>query len=151
VRGLQRQQEYAVRSALGISRAALFRQVSAESLLLALAGGISGAALAVGLVTIFKLAGGHAVPRLDAVTIGWPIFVFGFGAAVVAAVLAGLFPAMRASRFDTTGALKSAGPNSSAGRGERFILRSVTIVQTALTLALLVGAGLLIRTMSNIA
>jgi len=77
--------------------------------------------------------------------------VFGFGTAIVAAVLAGLFPAMRASRFDASTALKSAGPNSSAGRGERYLLRGVTMVQTALTLALLVGAGLLIRTMSNIA
>jgi putative ABC transport system permease protein len=150
VRGLQRQQEYALRSALGSGRTALFRQVSAESLLLALVGGIFGAALAVGLVMIFKLVGGNAVPRLDAVTIGWPIFVFGFGAALVAAVLAGLFPAMRASRFNAADALKSAGPNSSASRGERYLLRGVTMVQTALTLALLVGAGLLIRTMSNI-
>jgi putative ABC transport system permease protein len=150
VRGLQRHQEYAVRSALGIGRVALFRQVSAESLLLALAGGTAGAALAIGLVAMFKLVGGHAVPRLDAVTIGWPMFVWGFGAALVAALLAGLFPAMRASRFDAVDALKSAGPNSSAGRGERTLLRSVTMIQTALTLALLVGAGLLIRTMSNI-
>jgi len=151
VRGLGRQQEYAVRTALGIGRLALFRQVFAESLLLGLAGGASGAALAVGLVAMFKLVGGHAVPRLDAVTVGWPMFVWGFGAALVAALLAGLFPAMRASRFDAVGALKSAGPNSSAGRGERMLLRGVTMFQTALTLALLVGAGLLIRTMSNIA
>src|SRR5215813_15533767 len=66
VRGLQRQQEYAVRSALGIGRVALFRQVSSESFLLAVAGGISGAALAAGLVAMFKLIGGHAIPRLDA-------------------------------------------------------------------------------------
>ena len=150
VRGLQRQQEYAVRSALGIGRVALFRQVSTESLLLALAGGTLGALLAIALVAMFKLAGGHAVPRLDAVTIGWPMFGFGFGAAVAAALLAGLFPAVRASRFDAVNALKSAGPNSSAGRGERALLRGVTMIQTALTLALLVGAGLLIRTMGNI-
>jgi putative ABC transport system permease protein len=151
VRGLQSQQEYAVRSALGIGRAALFRQVSSETLLLALAGGTSGAALAAALLAMFKLIGGHAVPRLDAVTIGWPMFVWGFGAALAAALVAGLIPAIRASRFDAVAVLKSAGPNTSAGRGERTLLRGVTIIQTALTLALLVGAGLLIRTMSNIA
>src|SRR5207245_7686706 len=69
---------------------------------------------------------------------------------VVAAVLAGLFPALRASRLDPMHVLKSAGPKSSAGRGERRLLRGVTTVQTALTLALLVGAGLLIRTMLNL-
>jgi putative ABC transport system permease protein len=150
VRGLQRQQEYAVRSALGVGRLALFRQVSLESLLLALGGGALGVGFAFGIVKLFKLIGGHAIPRLDAVTTGLPMLAGGLGAAVLAAVLAGLFPALRASRLDPIGALKSAGPNSSAGRGERRLLRGVTMVQTALTLALLVGAGLLIRTMMNI-
>lgn len=150
VRGLQRQQEYAVRSALGISRAALFRQVSTESLLLALLGAAIGAGFAVGVVQLFKLIGGHAIPRLDGATAGWPVLACGLASAVLAAVLAGLIPALRASRLDTMQVLKSAGPKSSAGRGERRLLRGVTMVQTALTLALLVGAGLLIRTMINL-
>ena len=150
VRGLQRQQEYAVRSALGVGRVALFRQVSTESLLLALLGGVLGLGLALVAVKLFKLIGGHAIPRLDAVTTGWPVLAFGLGAAVIAALLAGLIPALRASRLDPMRVLKSAGPKSSAGLGERRLLRGVTLVQTALTLALLVGAGLLIRTMMNI-
>jgi putative ABC transport system permease protein len=150
VRGLQRQQEYAVRSALGVGRVALFRQVSTECLLLALLGGALGVGLSMGAVKMFKLIGGHAIPRLDAVSTGWPVLIFGLGAAAVAALLAGLYPALRASRLDPMQALKSAGPKSSAGRGERRLLRAVTLAQTALTLALLVGAGLLIRTMMNI-
>src|SRR5262252_4591821 len=71
VRGLQRQQEYAVRRAMGMGRIALLRQVSTESLLLALAGGASGVGLAVGVVEIFKRIAGHAIPRLDGVTVGW--------------------------------------------------------------------------------
>src|SRR4029077_11195762 len=59
-------------------------------------------------------------------------------------------PAIRASRLDPMAILKSAGPKTSAGRVERRLLASVTIAQTALTLALLVGAGLLIRTMMNV-
>lgn len=151
VRGLQRQQEYAVRSALGVGRAALFQQAATESLVLALLGGTLGAALAFGLVRLFKLVGGHAIPRLDAVTTGWPVFFWGIAAAIVAAVVAGLMPAIRASRFDPIDVLKSAGPNSSSSPVERRLLSGVTVVQTALTLALLVGAGLLIRTMNNIA
>jgi putative ABC transport system permease protein len=151
VRGLQRQQEYAVRSAMGMDRLGLLRQVSTESLLVALIGGVSGAGLAFGAVRLFKLIGGHAIPRLDNVTAGWAVLAWGFGCAIVAAVLSGLFPALRASRLDTMQVLKSAGPKGSAGRGERRLLRGVTTVQTALTLALLVGAGLLIRTMMNIA
>jgi putative ABC transport system permease protein len=151
VRGLQRQQEYAVRSALGVARAALFRQIATESLLLAVMGGTLGVGLAFGAVKIFQAIGRHAIPRLDAVTAGWPVLAWGFGAAMVAALLAGLIPALRASRLDPMQVLKSAGPRSSAGLGERRLLRGVTMVQTALTLALLVGAGLLIRTMINLA
>jgi len=150
VRGLQRQQEYAVRCALGAGRVALFRQVSTESLLLALLGSALGMGLAFGVVKLFKLIGGHAIPRLDAVTTGWPVLACGLAVAVMAALLAGLLPALRAARLDPMIALKDAGPKSSAGRGERRLLRGVTMIQTALTLALLVGAGLLIRTMNNL-
>jgi len=150
VRGLQRQQEYAVRSALGVNRLTLFRQVSTESFLLAILGGAFGVGLGAGVVRLFKLIGGHAIPRLDSVTTGWPVLVCGLGAAVFASVFAGLLPALRASRLDPIDVLKSAGPKSSVGRGERRLLRGVTMVQTALTLTLLVGAGLLIRTMINV-
>lgn len=151
VRGLQRQHEYAVRSALGEGRWALIRQVSMESLLLAIFGGTVGVVLALGIVRLFKLIGGHAIPRLDAVSMGWPVLSAGLGLAVTAAVLAGLLPALRASRIDPIRVINSAGTRSSVGRGDRRLLRRVTLFQTALTLTLLVGAGLLIRTMMNLA
>ncbi len=151
VRGLQRQQEYAVRSAMGMGRVALLRQVSTESLLLALLGGAFGVGLAFGVVKLFKLVAGHAIPRLDGVTSGWAVLAWGLGAAVLAAFFAGIFPALRAFRLDPMEVLKNAGPKGTAGLGERRLLRGVAMAQTALTLALLVGAGLLIRTMINIA
>jgi putative ABC transport system permease protein len=151
VRGLQRQQEYAVRSAMGMGRMALLRQVATESLLLALLGGTLGIGLAFGVVKLFKLIAGHAIPRLEDVTSGWPVLVWGLGAAVAASMLAGVFPALWAFRLQPMEVLKSAGPKGTAGVGERRLLRGVTMAQTALTLALLVGAGLLIRTMINIA
>src|ERR1700678_3374844 len=151
VRGLQRQQEYAVRSAMGMGRIALLRQVSIESLLLALLGGVFGVGLAVGIVKVFKLIAGHAIPRLDNVTAGWGVLAWGLGAAVLASMLAAVFPALRAFRLDPMEVLKDAGPKGTAGIGERRLLQGVTMLQTALTLALLVGAGLLIRTMVKIA
>jgi putative ABC transport system permease protein len=151
VRGLQRRQEYAVRCALGAGRTTLFRQVCTESLLLALLGGALGVGLAFGIVKIFKLIGGYAIPRLDLVSVGWPSLVCGLVSAVLAALMAGLYPALRASHLNPMQAMKSAGPNASAGRADRRLLRGVTMIQTALTLALLVGAGLLIRTMGNLA
>src|SRR5579859_2121293 len=151
VRGLQRQQEYAVRSAMGMGRMALLRQVSTESLLLALLGGAFGVGLAFGIVKLFKLIASHAIPRLDSVTAGWAVLAWGLGAAVLAAVFAGTIPALRSFQLDPMEVLKNAGPKGTAGLGERRLLRAVTMAQTALTLALLVGAGLLIRTMINIA
>jgi len=151
VRGLQRQQEYAVRSAMGMGRVALLRQVLTESLLLAVAGGAFGVGLAFGAVKLFKVIAGHAIPRLDGVSAGWAILGWGLGAAVLAAFLAAVFPALRAFRLDPMEVLKNAGSKGTAGTGERRLLQGVTIIQTALTLALLVGAGLLIRTMVKIA
>jgi len=151
VRGLQRQQEYAVRIAMGMGRIALLRQVLTESLLLALIGGGFGVGLAFGAVRVFKAIAGHAVPRLDGATAGWAVLGWGLGAAVLAAFFAGVIPALRAFRLDPMEVLKDAGPKGTAGLGERRLLQGVTMLQTALTLALLVGAGLLIRTMVNIA
>jgi len=151
VRGLQRQHEYAVRAALGSRRAILFRQAAIESGLIALVGGTVGIGIATGIVWIFKSIGGHAIPRLDAVGTGWPLLVGGLAAAFFATLVACLVPAVRASDLDASDALKQSGSRTSAGRAERRMLRAVTLVQTALTLALLVGAGLLIRTLHNVA
>jgi putative ABC transport system permease protein len=151
VRGLQRQQEYAVRTAMGMGRLALLRQVLTESLLLAVVGGAFGVVLAFGAVKLFKVIAGHAVPRLESVTAGWAVLGWGLGAAVLAAFCAAALPALRVFQLDPMEVLKSAGPKGTAGIGERRLLRGVTMLQTALTLALLVGAGLLIRTMMKIA
>jgi len=151
VRGLQRQQEYAVRSAMGVRRIELLRQVSTENLILALVGGTVGVGIAFGVVKVVQVIGGHAIPRLDAVNAGWPVLLFSFLSAILAAVIAGLLPAYRATRLDPMQVLKGAGPRSSASAGERRLLRAVTMAQTAMTLMLLVGAGLLIRTMMNLA
>jgi putative ABC transport system permease protein len=136
---------------MGMGRLALLRQVLAESSLLALVGGAFGVALAFGAVKLFKVIAGHAVPRLDGVTAGWGVLAWGLGAAVLAAFCAAALPALRVFQLDPMEVLKNAGPKGTAGVGERRLLRGVTMLQTALTLALLVGAGLLIRTMMKIA
>ena len=87
---------------------------------------------------------GHAIPRLDAVTTGWVVLLCrGLGSAIIAALAAGITlptAAFRASRLDAMNVpTKSAGPKSSAGQGERQLLRAVAIFQTALTLALARG------------
>ena len=148
-RGLRRQPEYAMRSALGAGRRRLFRQVLTESLALALTGAVAGGLLAAGLVTVLTRVASHAVPRADAVTVGWPVFAAGIVAALVAAVAAGLLPAVRASHPHRHRALESA--RSSLGPGERRLLGGIATLQVVLTVALLAGAALLMRTAQNLA
>jgi putative ABC transport system permease protein len=147
-RGLQRHAEYAMRSALGAGRWRLFRQALTESLVLAIAGATLGAGLAIGIVSVLKAIAGEAVPRADAVHIGWPVFAFGFFAAILAAGVAGLLPAARASLPDRFMGLK--GTRTTAGGTERRLLGSVATLQIVLTVALLAGAALLIRTARNL-
>jgi putative ABC transport system permease protein len=147
-RGLQRQQEYAMRSALGAGQWRLFRQMLTESLVLALVSAVVGAALAITIVTGLKAMGGQAVPRADAVAIGWPVFAFASLAAVAAAAIAGLLPALRASRPTWFKGLS--GARASVGRGERRLLGGVATLQIVLTIALLGGAALLVRTARNL-
>lgn len=143
-RGLQRHREYSMRSALGASRLRLFRQVLTESLAMALMGAVAGAALAAAGIRMFKAIGGQAVPRAESVGVGWPVFAFGLAAAAAAAVIAGLLPALRAASARHAAELN--GARTSAGRGERRMLAAIATVQVVLTVALLAGAALLIRT-----
>lgn len=148
-RGLQRHREYAMRAALGAGRARMFRQVITESVALSMVSAMLGAALALGIISVFKVIGAGAIPRADAVTIGWPMFAFGFAAALVAAIVSGVAPALRASSPAHMQALK--GARSTAARGERRLLGGIATVQIVLTVALLSGAALLIRTAINLA
>lgn len=148
-RGLQRQPEYAMRSALGANRWRLFRQVLTETVTLAIVGAVVGGVLSSAMVRLFKAIGGDAVPRADAVTVGWPVFAFGLLAALIAAVFAGLLPAARASSSDNFRGLD--GARTSAGRAERRLLAGVAGLQIVLTVGLLAGAALLIRTEQNLA
>jgi putative ABC transport system permease protein len=137
-----------MRSALGAGRWRLFRQALTESLVLALTGAALGAGLAIGIVTLLKAIAGQAVPRADAVHIGWPVFAFGFLAALVAAGVAGVLPAARGSLPDRFQGLK--GTRTTASRPERRLLGAVATLQIVLTVALLAGAALLIRTARNL-
>jgi putative ABC transport system permease protein len=142
-RGLQRQHEYAMRVALGAGRWRLFRQVLVESAAIAVVGAVLGAAIAVSLIVILRTLGESAIPRADAIAIGWPLLAFGAGAAFAAAVATGLIPAIRASGQDRR---RVTGGRTTTGRADRRLLAGAAILQIVLTVALLAGAGLLVRT-----
>jgi predicted permease len=147
-RGLQRQQEYATRAAIGAGRARLFRFVLVEAVTLAMTAAVLGAGVAYTIVGVLRAIGGRAVPRADAVTVGWPVLLFGALAAIVAGVAAGVLPALRVSWRDRFTLLK--GTRTTVGRTERRLLAAVATTQVVLTVALLAGAALLIRTAQNL-
>jgi putative ABC transport system permease protein len=145
-RATTRQRELAVRAALGADRRRLFRQLLAESLVLAAAGGAAGLALAWWGLRILRtaVATSVGVQRLDTVGLsGWVLF-FAVGISCASALIFGVVPALTASGGSLTDALKEGGRTGTGARGGRA--RQVFVVaEIALALVLLVGAGLLAR------
>ena len=143
VRGAVRQREMALRAALGAGRWRIVRQLLGESLLLAALGGVLGALLAywgTNLITSYLPDG---VPRLREADIDSKVFGFTLGLSFLAGVVFGMAPAWQASRANLTQTLQEGGRGST---GSRQRLRSALVVsEIALTLAVLVGAGLLIQ------
>src|SRR3989449_1402669 len=143
VRGAARQREMALRAALGAGRWRIVRQLLGESLLLAALGGVLGVMLAywgTNLITSY-LPGG--LPRLREAAIDSTVFGFTLGLSLLVGVVFGMAPAWQASRANLTQTLQEGGRGST---GSRQRLRSALVVsEIALTLAVLVGAGLLIR------
>jgi putative ABC transport system permease protein len=150
-RATSRQRELAVRAALGAGRGRLLRQMLAESLVIAAAGGISGLLLAMWSLHLLRTIVAEQLPiqRLDAVTMdGW-VFAFTALASLASGLIFGLVPALGASRSVLVNALKDGGRSGSAARGNRTRAAFV-VVEVALALVLLAGAGLLVRSFARL-
>jgi len=143
VRSGDRERELAVRSALGAGRGVLVRQLLVESLVLAAAGGALGLLLAAWGVGLIRLSIPAGMPRIDGISLDPQVLLFALVVTAGAGLLFGIVPALRAARSSVTGGLHRGGRGAVGGRSR---LRSVLVVaEVALGLALLVGAGLLIR------
>lgn len=147
-RGQQRVTEVAVRSALGASRATLIRQFLAESLILALASGGSGLALAVAFQRLLVVA--VPVGRIAVVEPGLNLSMLGFAvaASLVTGLAFGVLPALSGTHVDVIGQLKS-GARTTEGRVAARLRGALVVLQVALGVLLLVGAGLLLRSLSR--
>ena len=145
-RATSRQRELAVRAALGAARGRIARQLIAEGLVLAVAGGVAGLLLAWWAIHLARVAVAERLPiqRLDAVQLdGW-VLLFTLVASLVSGVLFGIVPALSASGAALTDALKEGGRTGSGRRG-KHTRNVLAVVEIALALVLLVGAGLLVR------
>ena len=148
VRSSARQKEMAVRVALGASRATLVRQLLTESVLLAALGAALGILLAFWGTSLIAAQLPDGIPRLQEARVDAPVLVFTLAVSLLTGLLFGLAPALQASRPNLTEGLKE-GERGSSGRRQR--LRSALVVgEIALTLTLLVGAGLLIQSFRRV-
>ena len=144
-RASARGHEMALRRALGATQARLTRQLLTESLLLSLFGGIAGLAILFLVKDFLLQLVPENLPRLNEISISWSVLLFALIASVVSGVLFGLAPALQAGRLDLNHALKQEG-RASTGSGERArTRRGLVITEFALSLVLMIAAGLLLR------
>ena len=144
-RSTSRARELAVRASLGASRGRVVRQLLAESLLLSLAGGATGLLLAVWAVRALPPLLGGVLPRATEISLDAPVLWFTLAVSILTGVGFGLTPALRASHGDLRGALDAGGRGRTSSRGRT--LGAFVVVEVALASVLLVGAGLLLRTL----
>ena len=144
-RGAAREREFALRAALGAGRGRLVRQLLTESAALALVSGLLGLGLATVGVRALVAFAPPDIPRLDEITIDPGVLSFTAGVSLLTGMLFGLAPAWKVSRSNPNDALKEGGRGSSGGLRLRQTGGLLIVVECALTVALLVSAGLMIR------
>ncbi len=148
-RAAVRQREIAIRLAVGAGRARLISQLVIETLVIAVLGGVAGTAIAMWgvrvLVTFFPK---RAVPLQFDLTPDWRLFAFSFGICLLVGLLCGIAPAIQSTRPNLSSTLKN--ESAAAGRIRFDLRRGLVILQVAVCLLLLIGAGLFVRSLSNL-
>ncbi len=143
-RSAARQKEIAIRAAMGASRTRVLRQMLTESILLSAIGGIAGLVLSIWLTDLLMSMLPEGAPRFEQIGIDYRVLTFALGVSALTGVLFGIVPALQASKLDVTSALKEGGRGAEGHR--RRSARSLLLIgEVALSLMLLVGAGLLIK------
>jgi putative ABC transport system permease protein len=142
-----RQREIAVRSALGAGGGRVLRQLLTESLVLSAISGLAGLALAFAGIRFLAWWNPASIPRVAGVSLDERVLIFTAAAALLTSVLFSLVPALRALRPDITDSLKDGGQNASTGVSRQRFRNGLVVVEMALAVVLLVGAGLTLRSL----
>jgi predicted permease len=154
-RATVRRKEIAIRAAVGASRARIIRQLLTESALLALMGGLLGIVIAFGAVKALRSFGPENIPRLNEVGVDSRVMAFTFLISLLTGIVFGLAPALRAARVDLNETLKeggrSAGGSDAYSRGAHLTRKLLVVSEVALSLIVLICAGLLIRSYRRVA
>jgi putative ABC transport system permease protein len=149
-RAVDRQKEIAVRFALGASRARIIRQLVVESLVLSIVGGGAGllvASWAVALLTDMSVPG---LPRVQNIGVNLPVVYFALGLSAVTGLIFGLVPALQATHLPIRQSLNEEGRGGSASVRQRKVRSALVVIEVALAMVLLVGAGLLLRSFQTL-
>src|SRR5438270_11506280 len=149
-RASARERELAIRVALGAGRWRLVRQMLTESVLLALAGAAAGIVLSVWGLELLRQLGARTVPRLAEVNVDVVVLIVTAVVAVGTGILFGLIPGFATAKPELTEALKEGGRSSTSGAERNKVRNSLVIVEIALALVLLVGAGLLLKSYARV-
>jgi putative ABC transport system permease protein len=150
VRAAAREREMAIRLALGAGRGRLIRQLLTESLLLTFIGGGMGFLLAVWGVDLLKSVAPGDTPRLAQVHVDAGVLLFTLTASLATAIICGLIPALQSSRADLQQALKESSRSATGGTRSRLVRNVLVVSEIALSLVLLIGAGLAIRSFMRV-
>ncbi|MCH6547944.1 MAG: WecB/TagA/CpsF family glycosyltransferase [Gemmatimonadetes bacterium] len=142
-RGTDREREMALRTALGAGRTRMIRQLLAESIVLAMAGGAVGIGLSFVGIRAFGLFNPGGIPRLSEVAVDWRVLAFTVALSMLTGMLFGIVPAFQSAKTDVTNVLKDGAQSVTAGRHRAKLRNSLVVAEIGLALILLVGAGLL--------
>ncbi len=150
-RGLSRRRELAVRIALGAGHGRIVRHLLVESMLIAVVGGAAGLVLASFAVPVLVELVGPTLPRADSIAVDQRVVAFTFGLALITGLVFGLVPALQSTQLDVRQALSEGGRGGiGAASRQRRTRTTLVVVQVALTVVLLVGAALLIRSFARL-
>jgi predicted permease len=149
-RAAGRSREIALRAALGAGRGRVVRQLLTESCVLAGAAGLAGLLLASTLVQGLAALSPANLPGIDEMRMDRPVLLFALGLSLVSTVLFGLVPALHGSRLDLSGALKQGGSKATGTRASARFRSALVVVEVALSVILLVTAGLLLRSFQTL-